>query len=317
MNESEARYQQTQDARESLGQDSIPAWRKLEPADRTDFYLWAKTSLMYREELGEKKYRSREKGFQGDPFEHLEEELLDALFYLWIEKRRQGLEGNDPESRIYRAVQLLLEGTYYDHEERVTINGMLFRMNAIRTRKPQQGDGPISMNIRLTHVPHEEPESIPIEEPETEEGEASEECLGLIFLEQGSLLYTALLANRRPDGHTKDCGTGMNNAPPRSSSCSALCKSTDRAIKTWEERPALAPSRRKPDEIVGLAPNQLEYQGTIPGHMSEQQRRESQGHSPTCNCPSPSVDHADALVELTRDEADRLDGQSRHADNDE
>ena len=271
-------------------QSDIPAWRKLDLDDRTDFLIWVKTALRYRAGLGEEKYQSREKGFQGDPFEHLEQELLDALFYLWVEKRRQGLEDNDPESRIYRAVQLLLEGTYYDHEERVTIDGMLFRMNAIRTRKQQQGDGPISMNIRLTHVPHEEPESVPVVEP-VEEVADPEDCLGMLLLEQGASLYRALLANRRPDGHTKDCGTGMNGAPPRSSSCSDICKLTARAIETWEER----------QETI-LADSQMEYMEAVQEVLAEleQEARESQGCSPTCDCPSPPVDHRDALVQLSQ-----------------
>ena len=334
--------------------DNIPAWRKLEPADRADFMMWVKSSLIYQEEIGEDKYHSREKGFQGDPLEHLEQEIFDAIFYLWEEKRRQGLEGNAPESRIYRAVQLLLEGTYYDHEERVTIDGMLFRMNAIREVKPKDTHGPIALNIRLTQVPHEEPESVPVVEP----GEAvadSEDCLGMIFLEQGTALYKALkgnlgedghtrdcetlrklrsgdcsatcvdtiraiqtwekrpapapspsrretlmeqgadlylalLANHRPDGHTKDCGTGMNGAPPRSSSCSDICKLTANAIETWEERQATA-----------IAKAGLEYLRAV------DKERESQGCSSPCNCHSPTVDHGDALVQLSRDEADRLD----------
>ena len=71
---------------------SLPNWRRVTSEIREKFVEHVASALQKRGDEGERKYQSSKKGFQGDPLEHLEEELLDALFYLWYAKRQR--EGN-------------------------------------------------------------------------------------------------------------------------------------------------------------------------------------------------------------------------------
>ena len=61
-------------------------WRHLERHDRNDFLIEVGKSLAARQQVGERTYGNE---FQGEPLDHAWEELLDALFYVWIAKRRQ------------------------------------------------------------------------------------------------------------------------------------------------------------------------------------------------------------------------------------
>ena len=70
----------------------MEAWRSMEPGDRQEFLVWAESSLFKRWVLGDERYESCTLGFQGDPLDHAIEEALDLVLYLWIAKRRQGVE---------------------------------------------------------------------------------------------------------------------------------------------------------------------------------------------------------------------------------
>ncbi len=71
----------------------ITKWRSMNGEDRDKFISWTECSLYSRMDLGREKYQSDIKGFQGNPLDHLIEELLDALLYAYWEKRRQSEEG--------------------------------------------------------------------------------------------------------------------------------------------------------------------------------------------------------------------------------
>ena len=68
------------------------AWRTLGAEERMAFYTWTIRKLQSREQKGVGKYGLV---FRGDPLDHLEEELLDALLYVYQEKRRQDRLGSD------------------------------------------------------------------------------------------------------------------------------------------------------------------------------------------------------------------------------
>lgn len=70
-------------------------WRTLQEKDWQMFIGWLEVTYAEREKLGAEKYNSRENGFIGDPFKHLGEELLDALFYWYTENRRREEELNN------------------------------------------------------------------------------------------------------------------------------------------------------------------------------------------------------------------------------
>ena len=62
--------------------------RSLGPSERREFGYWVESHLGKRKAKGLAKYGNR---FQGDPIDHLIEELVDALLYAWIlEKRYRG-----------------------------------------------------------------------------------------------------------------------------------------------------------------------------------------------------------------------------------
>lgn len=65
------------------------SWRSMGPKDRAEFLAWTNQELESRWQVGNERYQSEANGFQGDPFEHLGEELLDALLYWYWEKRRR------------------------------------------------------------------------------------------------------------------------------------------------------------------------------------------------------------------------------------
>jgi len=70
---------------EDKGEES---WRILGPNERIEFGQWVESHLGKRKDKGLAKYGNR---FQGDPIDHLIEELVDALLYAWVlEKRYRG-----------------------------------------------------------------------------------------------------------------------------------------------------------------------------------------------------------------------------------
>ena len=229
---------------------------------------WFRVSMEVRNGIGEEKYHSLKNGFQGDPFDHETEELLDAIKYNWIERRRRS---SDPFYAMYLALHTLLEKeNAQDIEEVLSVNGIYFRMNAIRERKPKDEHGPIAVNIRLTQIPAPD---VPAtgdtsmdtsvnEKAREEEDLLGEDCLGMIFLEEGSEMYRALQSNQKPDGHTTDCEVLREL---RKGACSATCAITVKAIKAWEERPAPAPSRRKSSDIrlAGTGPKVERMPGEV------------------------------------------------------
>jgi hypothetical protein len=81
-------------------------WRRLDAQERTAFLKWVVDSLLNRQEAGRKEHGDT---FHGNPLDHAIEEQLDAIFYLWEEKRRQtgeypkvweSAEANELESAI-------------------------------------------------------------------------------------------------------------------------------------------------------------------------------------------------------------------------
>ena len=61
-------------------------WRNLEPPNRDEFLEWMSAEMCRRQAHGEATYGNR---FQGDPLVHLQEELLDGLFYCWMAMRER------------------------------------------------------------------------------------------------------------------------------------------------------------------------------------------------------------------------------------
>ena len=55
-------------------------WRDLSPPHRANFIQWQFDTAVERNKIGEEQYGNT---FQGDPLEHLKEELMDALFYCY------------------------------------------------------------------------------------------------------------------------------------------------------------------------------------------------------------------------------------------
>ena len=65
-----------------------PDWATMKLADKTAYKAWALSHIDQRWELGKNKYDSEEQGFQGNPLEHLIEELFDAMLYTYYTLRR-------------------------------------------------------------------------------------------------------------------------------------------------------------------------------------------------------------------------------------
>lgn len=65
--------------------DKTEGWRDLSDDPRSDFLTWVGSSMSERQQFGRDAYGDT---FEGDPLDHLIEELLDALFYAWVAKRR-------------------------------------------------------------------------------------------------------------------------------------------------------------------------------------------------------------------------------------
>ena len=61
-------------------------WRDLPDSVREEFVTDMTGLLRQRNELGKEQYGDT---FQGDPFEHIIGELVDAIFYWWEEKRKR------------------------------------------------------------------------------------------------------------------------------------------------------------------------------------------------------------------------------------
>jgi len=61
-------------------------WRKLPSPVRSEFIQWVDERTADRQRYGHQTHGDL---FKGDPLDHLVEELFDALFYAWQEKRRQ------------------------------------------------------------------------------------------------------------------------------------------------------------------------------------------------------------------------------------
>lgn len=78
-----------EEVEEPIAHESIPNWRSMTNADYDQFLEWVDTNTLNRWQLGQERYLSDVKGFQGDPIDHAIEETFDSLLYLWIAKRRQ------------------------------------------------------------------------------------------------------------------------------------------------------------------------------------------------------------------------------------
>jgi hypothetical protein len=58
-------------------------WRNID--NRPEFLLWVEKELSSRQAYGEHLFGNL---FHGDPLQHAFEELLDALFYLWMARKK-------------------------------------------------------------------------------------------------------------------------------------------------------------------------------------------------------------------------------------
>ena len=56
--------------------------------ERERFTQWANDGLAGRWELGRQRYHQVSSDFQGSPRDHLLEEVLDKVVYMWVERRR-------------------------------------------------------------------------------------------------------------------------------------------------------------------------------------------------------------------------------------
>ena len=65
-------------------------WRSMAVADQVEFLQWSNRRIQRRLVNGQETYKSDIYGFQGDPLEHLADELLDALVYCWYLMRQIG-----------------------------------------------------------------------------------------------------------------------------------------------------------------------------------------------------------------------------------
>lgn len=61
-------------------------WRDLSGEQRWEFVHEQSGRMMQRYKVGAIEYGDT---FQGDPLDHLEEELMDALFYCWTARRQR------------------------------------------------------------------------------------------------------------------------------------------------------------------------------------------------------------------------------------
>ena len=67
----------------------IEPWRTLGTPERMQFILYVQEGMTKRQIQGRETYGDT---FQGDPLTHLEEELMDALFYVWMTRKQRGQE---------------------------------------------------------------------------------------------------------------------------------------------------------------------------------------------------------------------------------
>ena len=67
----------------------VEKWRDLSQTEREKFYLMIERELRARSELGIEKYNKQDghPTFKGNPIEHNQQELLDALFYNYYTRR--------------------------------------------------------------------------------------------------------------------------------------------------------------------------------------------------------------------------------------
>lgn len=63
-------------------------WRDLSIEERQKYEKWIIEETITRQTVGRLKYGDE---FQGDPLQHLKEELLDALFYCWVAMRQRSV----------------------------------------------------------------------------------------------------------------------------------------------------------------------------------------------------------------------------------
>lgn len=67
----------------------LEPWRRMDADARAELLAWAQAEMAERLAIGQDKYKSEERGFRGDPLDHLENELLDALVYAWYVRRQR------------------------------------------------------------------------------------------------------------------------------------------------------------------------------------------------------------------------------------
>ena len=71
----------------------MQVWKKMGREERREFLEWVLDMQSKRWDVGSEKYDSENAGFQGQPLEHLAEELFDALCYCYYAMRQRHFRG--------------------------------------------------------------------------------------------------------------------------------------------------------------------------------------------------------------------------------
>ena len=71
----------------------MEAWRSMKVTEQVELAQRVKHQVLDRLQKGNVRYQSMRLGFQGQPLEHLRQELLDALIYLeYLERQLEARE---------------------------------------------------------------------------------------------------------------------------------------------------------------------------------------------------------------------------------
>ena len=86
-------------------------WRKLGKIEQGKYIQWVADNIEYRFKLGNEKYDSEARGFEGNPLRHAIQEWFDLGLYLYTEMNKQ-----EEEKDLLSGYRL----TYYSGEAQAT-----------------------------------------------------------------------------------------------------------------------------------------------------------------------------------------------------
>ena len=90
-----------------LSPHSIEPWRALSADERLEYVQYVTDLMVERQIVGRKEHGDT---FQGDPLKHLEEELVDGLFYCWEARRERDAMRGGPDIAIGGDTVINFEG---------------------------------------------------------------------------------------------------------------------------------------------------------------------------------------------------------------